>query len=45
MKTDIEISQACQKRAITEIAGLAGIEPQYLEQYGNYKAKVDCRPA
>ena len=43
MKTDIEISQACQKRAITEIAGLAGIEPQYLEQYGNYKAKVDCR--
>ncbi len=43
MKTDIEISQACQKRAITDIAGLAGIEPQYLEQYGNYKAKVDYR--
>ena len=39
--SDIEIAQACRMRKITEIAHLAGIEDQYLEQYGNYKAKVD----
>ena len=39
--TDIEIAQACRMRKITEIAALAGIEEKYLEQYGNYKAKVD----
>ena len=39
--SDIEIAQACRLRKITEIARLAGIEDQYLEQYGNYKAKVD----
>ena len=26
---------------IVEIADTAGIEPKYLEQYGNYKAKID----
>ena len=26
---------------ITEIAKAAGVDPKYLEQYGNYKAKVD----
>ena len=30
-----------QMRKITEIAQKAGIEEKYLEQYGNYKAKVD----
>lgn len=40
-KTDIEIAQACQKRKITEIASLVGIDETYLEQYGAYKAKVD----
>ena len=39
--TDIEIAQACQKRPITEIAKAAGIDEEYLEQYGKYKAKVD----
>ena len=39
--SDIEIAQACRMRKITEIARIAGIEEQYLEQYGNYKAKVD----
>ena len=39
--SDIEIAQACRMRKITEIARIAGIEDQYLEQYGNYKAKVD----
>ncbi len=40
-KTDIEIAQGCEKQKITEIAKACGIEEKYLEQYGNYKAKVD----
>ena len=43
IKTDIEIAQACEKKKITEIAKTAGIPEEYLEQYGNYKAKVDYR--
>ena len=39
--TDIEIAQNCKMKPITEIAKKAGIEPKYLEQYGNYKAKID----
>ncbi|MBO5994599.1 MAG: formate--tetrahydrofolate ligase [Firmicutes bacterium] len=42
-KTDIEIAQACQKKKITEIAESAGIPEEYLEQYGNYKAKIDTK--
>ena len=41
MKTDIEIAQSVQMKNITEIAKTAGIDAKYLEQYGNYKAKVD----
>ena len=41
MLTDIEIAQACQPRPIKEIAEKAGVPESYLEQYGNYKAKVD----
>ena len=40
-KTDIEIAQECEKKKITEIATTAGVDEKYLEQYGNYKAKVD----
>lgn len=40
-KTDIEIAQECEKKKITEIAKAAGVEDKYLEQYGNYKAKID----
>ena len=40
-KSDIEIAQECNKKKITEIAAAAGVEDKYLEQYGNYKAKVD----
>ena len=40
-KTDIEIAQACKMKKITDIAKLAGVKDKYLEQYGNYKAKVD----
>ncbi|MBQ3045767.1 MAG: formate--tetrahydrofolate ligase [Clostridia bacterium] len=41
MMTDIEIAQSVEMKPITEIADTAGIERKYLEQYGNYKAKVD----
>lgn len=43
MKTDIEIAQAAQPLEIREIADLAGVDREYLELYGNYKAKVDYR--
>ena len=39
--TDIEIAQSAEMLPITEIAHRAGIEDNYLEQYGKYKAKVD----
>ncbi|MBQ4603831.1 MAG: formate--tetrahydrofolate ligase [Clostridia bacterium] len=41
MMTDIEIAQSIKMKPITEIAEIAGIDAEYLEQYGNYKAKVD----
>ena len=41
MKTDIEIAQESTPLNIREIAAAAGVEEKYLEQYGNYKAKVD----
>ena len=41
MMTDIEIAQSVEMKPITEIADAAGIDRKYLEQYGNYKAKVD----
>ena len=40
-KSDIEIAQETTMSPITEIAAKAGIDPKYLEQYGNYKAKID----
>ena len=40
MKTDIEIAQECQKKHILEIASEAGIDAEFIEQYGNYKAKI-----
>ena len=39
--SDIEIAQQCKMKPITEIADKAGIPQKYLEQYGNYKAKID----
>ncbi len=41
--SDIEIAQQCEMKKIGEIAKTAGVDEQYLEQYGNYKAKVDYR--
>ena len=42
-KTDIEIAQACEKEKITAVAARAGIPEEYLELYGNYKAKIDYK--
>ena len=42
-KTDIEIAQACEKEKITAVAERAGIPEDYLELYGNYKAKIDYK--
>ncbi len=39
--TDIEIAQSAVMQPITEIAEVAGVDSKYLEQYGNYKAKID----
>ncbi len=41
MLTDIEIAQATKPQHIKEIAAKAGVADEYLEMYGNYKAKVD----
>ena len=40
-KTDIEIAQETEMLPILEVAKQNGIEEQYLEQYGAYKAKLD----
>ena len=40
-KTDIEIAQECKMKRITEIAKIAGVDEEYLEMYGKYKAKID----
>ncbi|MDP4108817.1 MAG: formate--tetrahydrofolate ligase [Bacillota bacterium] len=40
-KSDIEIAQETKMLNIREIAENAGIAEDYLELYGNYKAKVD----
>ena len=39
--TDIEIAQGCEMKHIKDIAKAAGIEEEYLEYYGKYKAKLD----
>jgi formate--tetrahydrofolate ligase len=43
IKSDIQIAQeqAGNMKHITDIAAVAGVDAKYLEQYGNYKAKID----
>lgn len=41
MKSDIQIAQEAELKHIKEIAKTANIDEEYLEQYGNYKAKID----
>ena len=42
-KTDIQIAQEAVMDNIRDVASAAGIDEKYLEQYGNYKAKVDYK--
>ncbi len=39
--SDIEIAQQCQMQHIRDIAKKAGVDEKFIEQYGNYKAKID----
>ena len=39
--SDIEIAQRCKPEHIGVIAKRAHVDEKYIEQYGNYKAKVD----
>jgi formyltetrahydrofolate synthetase len=41
MRSSLEIAQAATLRPIADVADDAGIEPDELELYGRYKAKVD----
>jgi formate--tetrahydrofolate ligase len=41
MPTSLEIAQRATLRPIAEVAADAGVEPDELEPYGRYKAKVD----
>ncbi|MBO4897245.1 MAG: formate--tetrahydrofolate ligase [Clostridia bacterium] len=40
MKSDIKIAQSAKMKRILAVAESAGIEKNYIEPYGNYKAKV-----
>ena len=40
-KSDIEIAQETTLNKITDIAAKLGVEEEYLEPYGYYKAKID----
>ena len=39
--SDIEIAQQCEMKHICDIAKKADVDMKYIEQYGNYKAKID----
>ena len=39
-KSDIEIAQECVMDPISKVAEAAGIDEEYLEYYGKYKAKI-----
>lgn len=43
MKTDIDIAQSTKISPITEIAEKLGINPEHLELYGKYKAKLPVK--
>ncbi len=41
IRSDIEIAQSVTMKPIAAVASNAGISSEYLEQFGNYKAKID----
>jgi len=42
LKSDIEIAQECQMLPITDLAARYGLDPDWLEPYGKYKAKCSA---
>ena len=40
---DIEVAREVKLKNITEVAGKAGIEEEYVEPYGKYKAKISIK--
>jgi formate--tetrahydrofolate ligase len=40
MKTDIQIARECELKPIGDIASQLGIDPEKIEPYGRYMAKV-----
>ena len=42
-KSDIQIAQETAMTNISALAAQAGIDEQYLELYGKYKAKIDFK--
>ena len=40
MLTDIEIARGAEMKKITDVASALGVEPDEIELYGNYKAKL-----
>ncbi len=45
MLTDIQISRAASLKPISGIADSLGLDPQAVEPYGHYKAKIDLKTA
>ena len=43
MLSDIEIAQATEPKHINDVAKIAGIPEEYIEQHGKYKAKIDLK--
>ncbi len=43
MKSDLDISQEAPKKNITEIAAAMGIDGDFVEPYGKYKAKISLQ--
>jgi len=41
MKSDIQIAQECKMRPIAEVTAKFGINPEYIDLYGRYKAKAN----
>lgn len=45
MKTDAQIAQESVMQPIADIAAKIGLNPQQLEPYGHYKAKINPQDA
>ena len=43
MKTDIQIARECELQPIGNIASQLGIDPETIEPYGRYMAKVPIK--